>query len=266
VLTQRLKHWASLALDSSYRAKRNETVRLQSLPKHAPDATSLLGQNIKILDAESFLYTYGEIFEREIYRFQTAKTAPVIIDCGANIGLATIYFKRLYPQSVIIAFEPDPQIFEVLSNNCRVFSTTGVELINKGLWNKEAVVSFKREGSEAGRISNNGGFQSRVINISTVSLRDYLKKPVDFLKMDIEGAETEVLNDCADLLGKVDNIFVEYHSFPNRPQTLHRILEILAASGFRIQVQSVNICPFPYIERPLYFGMDAQLNIFGFRS
>ena len=43
------------------------------------------------------LKTYKEIFVEEIYKFETTKSHPVILDCGANIGISTIYFKTIYP-------------------------------------------------------------------------------------------------------------------------------------------------------------------------
>ena len=217
-----------------------------------------------MLDGESYLYTHSEIFEREIYRFESSSPSPLIIDGGANIGLSVIYFKTLFPQSRVIAFEPDPDIFRVLERNCATFAPDA-ELVAKGLWSRETALSFVQDASEAGHIAYNGTDPSKLITIPTVRLRDYLDQHVDMLKLDIEGAETEVLTDCADKLGNVERIFVEYHSFVGQPQSLHTVTGILAAAGFRVQVQSINVCPHPFIERPVYFGMDMQLNIYGYR-
>ena len=65
-----------------------------------------------------------------------------------------------------------------------------------------------------------------------------MNKHVDFLKLDIEGAETTVIKDCADYLGNVDNIFVEYHSFLSEKQTLDELLNILKKTNFRVQIQT----------------------------
>src|SRR5213078_3291906 len=96
-MATRLKHWAQLATNTEYRRRRNETIRLRNLPEHSPTATDLEGRRIEILDAQSFLYTHGEIFVREIYRFESNNPRPLIIDGGANIGLSVIYFKSLFP-------------------------------------------------------------------------------------------------------------------------------------------------------------------------
>jgi hypothetical protein len=90
---------------------------------------------------------------------------------------------------------------------------------------------------------------------------------VDLLKLDIEGAETDVLLDCASILDRIDRIVVEYHSFVNEPQTLDRLLTLLSRAHFRTYVRSVNAeWPLqPFLDVPVYYGMDLQLYIYAFR-
>jgi precorrin-6B methylase 2 len=88
---------------------------------------------LKLVDSESFLTTYIELFENQIYKFNSSQKDLLILDCGANIGLSVIYFKRLYPNSKIIAFEADPNIFNVLQENVKSFNFKNVELINKAV-------------------------------------------------------------------------------------------------------------------------------------
>lgn len=68
--------------------------------------------------------------------------------------------------------------------------------------------------------------------VPTVRLRDYLTEPVDFLKMNIEGAEREVLADCGDRLRQVREMVIEYHHWFGLPRTLHHIQEMLNRLGF----------------------------------
>jgi hypothetical protein len=75
-----------------------------------------------------------------------------------------------------------------------------------------------------------------------------------------------VLTDCTEHLGKVRNIFVEYHSFASEPQSLDEILEVLIASDFRIQIHTQFSSPQPLVHRDTQLGMDLQLNIFGYRE
>lgn len=59
---------------------------------------------LNLPDAPSFVYQFKEIFFDEIYKFKTQKNNPIIIDCGANAGISILYFKKLYPNSEIIAY------------------------------------------------------------------------------------------------------------------------------------------------------------------
>jgi FkbM family methyltransferase len=245
---------------------RREKKRVLKLPRYIQGDFMLFNKSVKFCDSISFLPMMEEIFERQIYNFKTTSPKPYIIDCGANIGLSILYFKYLYPYSKILAFEPDPDIFEILKFNIKQFDFSDVELLVKGVWNSKTQLNFFAEGADAGRISTERDSDKLKI-VETVRLRDYLNKHVDFLKIDIEGAETIVLKDCADLLTNVDKIFVEYHSFVNQEQCLHDILKILSESGFRYYIQNNGAnSQSPYLHIDTYLGMDNQLNIFGYRT
>jgi hypothetical protein len=98
-----------------------------------------------------------------------------------------------------------------------------------------------------------------------VRLRDFLDSPVDLLKLDIEGAGTDVLLDCANRLTDVGAVFVEYHSFAGSEQRLDVLLSSLKSAGFRVLIQTEMCPPQPLIERRNYLGIDLQWNVFGVR-
>ncbi|MBB05374.1 MAG: FkbM family methyltransferase [Pseudooceanicola sp.] len=209
-----------------------------------------------------------EIFEQHIYKFKTKKNEPYIIDGGANIGLATIYLKLLYPSSNILAFEPDAEIFNILKKNIESYALKSVELIQKGIWKEDTTIQFKSEGADAGLIASLDKTVAATNSISVLSLKPYLNRTVDFLKLDIEGAETEVLKDIENDLGKVERIFVEYHSFVGQPQTLNVIIDILTKAKFRIymSIPGNNSLNSPLMGLGSYCNMDFQLNIFGYKE
>lgn len=260
-----IKHLGKLLLRAEYRKRYFELRRLQKMPRYKQTSTTLLGSEIELVDAVSFLFMYAEIFEQQIYKFKAKNIEPIIIDCGANIGLSVIFFKQLYPNSHITAFEPDSQVYDILEKNIQKFNFSNVKLIKKALWSSTNTLDFMAEGADGGRIiylqSNQDKYQ-----VSTTRLRKYLNQPVDLLKIDIEGAETEVIKDCQDLLINVDNLFVEYHSFVKYPQTLHTLVNILHETGFRLHIHPPMTSPQPFYSRNVYLGMDMQLNIFAFRE
>jgi FkbM family methyltransferase len=229
-----------------------------------PIETMVFGKLFTAPDAAAFLVQYHEIIDRQLYRFETETVSPLIIDAGANAGVSVVYFKRLYPSSRVIAFEPDKHIFEMLKCNVERAGLGNVELINKAVWNRDGFLPFYSEGRDAGRLVVTG--DPITYSVETVSLRKYLNQPVALLKLDIEGAEVGVIDDVSDLLECVEVMFVEYHSFHGRPQTLSRILSALEAQGFRVYVEPDSRIHQPFLDRKVNRGMDIQLNVFAFRD
>lgn len=263
-------HWGKCLLDPDYRRRARHLARLRRVPRYQATVTEIFGEPVEVVDSASFLWMYREIFQDEIYRFRARTEEPYVVDCGANIGLSVLYFKRLYPRARVVAFEPDEKIFGVLERNVEGQGYGGgVELHRRAVWTSETTLSFWSEGADGGRLSGEGEGDAPAggrVEVPTARLRDFLDRPVDFLKVDIEGAETEVLEDCADRLDRVENLFVEYHSFAARPQTLHRLTGLLAGAGFRLHIQPVLPSPRPFVERHVEGGMDMQLNLFAFRA
>jgi len=247
-------------------SKSDELYRLRIFPRYTETYTSILGRKLKLVDSASFIFLYDEIFLKEIYKFKTNSLQPYIIDCGANIGLSSIYFKKLYPNAKIVAFEPDSKIFKVLKYNLESFGCSDVKIFERGIWSEETTLEFFSEGADGGRIAVPGNADN-LVEIKTIRLRPFLEEPVDFLKIDIEGAETNVLNDCRDLLSNVQNLFVEYHSFISEKQSLSKILGILSEAGFRTYITSPGFTSRkPFIQRNVSANMDMQLNIYAYRE
>jgi len=218
---------------------------------------------IKITDTFWYLHGLNEIFIEEVYRFQSDTKTPLIIDCGSNIGLSIIYFKSIYPEAKIIGFEPDNIIFKMLESNINQFNLKDVELHQKAVWINDEPLFFKQTGSVGGHIASEES--SNTIKVGTTRLKDLLNKGVDFLKLDIEGAEYKILTDCEVNLKNIKNIFIEYHSFHENEQMIGELLQIIKRAGFKIYIKEAwNNMGNPFIEkRGPYF--DLQLNIFGYR-
>lgn len=213
---------------------------------------------------QEFLHGLRELFVEELYR-QQFPPHPLVIDCGANIGLSIVYIKQLSPDSEIIAFEPDETNFELLSMNMRSFGYNAVTLRKEAVWKADTTLRFSNEGSMSSKITDQGGSATR--DVKAVRLRDFLTKPVDFLKIDIEGAEFEVLMDCAERLQLVRNLFIEYHGVFGQIGELNAILALVTDQGFRYYIKEaapVYAQPFCQVKDPA-IPYDVQLNIFCIR-
>jgi FkbM family methyltransferase len=205
--------------------------KLAGMPRRKSGVVSLGGFKFDYIDAASFLSSYKSIFTDRVYHFISNTECPRILDCGANIGLASIYLRSVFPKAIITAFEPDPIISVLLKKN---LASANVEVIEAAVWNQGGEISFKADGADGGCVAPN----QVGCRVPAIRLADWLHEPVDFLKIDIEGAELPVLRDCRDLLKFVQNIAVEYHEFSNGSQNLDELLRILSENGFRYHLHS----------------------------
>lgn len=243
----------------------DEIEKIKRIPRYIKGTIDLPSHiGFEFIDNLSFVAQYTDFFQNEIYYFKIIdKKNPFIIDAGANIGLAIVYWKSIYPQSKIIGFEPDKEVFKVLQKNISRYKD--VEIYNIGLYSSDSKQPFMREGADAGSIviKNNTNRKSNTM-VEVRKLSAYLNTSIDLLKIDIEGSEFEVLKECADLLANVDRIFVEYHSFLGEEQVLPELLQILKKAGFRLKLQNLEIDKKkPFEKENNYMSMDFQINIFG---
>ncbi|MHB1523828.1 MAG: FkbM family methyltransferase [Candidatus Dormibacteria bacterium] len=238
-----------------------ELSRLRALPHGVQTTTSLLDPPLTLVDGASFVAQYHDIYIRECYDFPSRRLGPTIIDGGANIGAATIWWRARWPKARVIAFEPDPQIYEVLCHNTRFLD--GVELHQCALTGGGSP-GFWAEGTDAGRLEPGAVADHSLVAVPTMPLSDVLRDlpRVDLLKLDIEGAETEALEAAEGQLVKVDHLFVEYHSFVDRGQTLGRLVGLLERQGFRYYLESASGRVRPFRGVPVDRGIDLQCNLF----
>jgi FkbM family methyltransferase len=183
-----------------------------------------------------------EILMDQEYYFDTDAKKPFIIDAGANFGMSSVYFKELYPDAEVIAFEPVPFLHDLATKNIADNNLGNVTVLKKGLAAKAGTATFFMSGdySMAGSLTERRkAFGDKVdeLTIETVPLADYLDREVDFLKLDIEGAEGEVLLAAGDKLAKVGQMCVEWHLGANASGVaLDAILSLLTRNGFRYQI------------------------------
>ena len=91
------------------------------------------------------------------------------------------------------------------------------------------------------------------------------EEKIDMLKMDIEGAENDLIPHIATAMHKIDKMFIEYHSFNNGEQRLDEILSLLRQHKFRYYIRHVNDRKMPFIDMAGEKDMDMQLNIFAYK-
>ncbi|MFM7022689.1 MAG: FkbM family methyltransferase [Flavobacteriales bacterium] len=219
------------------------------------------GRTFVVADFKSFFWQYKQIYVDKCYSFNTTQKNPIILDCGANVGLSALFFSQYYPSAKIVAYEADAGIYKCLSTNLQRNGATSVQALQKAVWINNDGISFLSEGADGGAIGSEG------TKVESVALKDEISKyeNIALLKMDIEGAEVEVIRSVKEVLHKCENVFIEYHSFAGKEQHLHELLSILASNGFRYYLKEEVVLAQPFVTRGNPGPMDMQINIFAYK-
>ncbi len=231
--------------------KRNSMIKEENLNSVNSEPLQLMraqGIDIYYGNALSAKEIYDEVFIQKIYNFDTNKEKPIIIDAGSNIGIATLFFKNKYPLSKVICFEPDPNAFLILQKNISVNNLKNVVAINTALSRNNGVTPFYGEvsgvaaDSRGNSIMNAWGTQretSAKILVNSQRLSDYIQEEIDFLKIDIEGAEQQVLEELGNKLRFIKEMVIEVHEIEAAyfDNSLEKIKSILNHYNFRITTQ-----------------------------
>jgi FkbM family methyltransferase len=180
---------------------------------HAPEGSIFLRLKTSDLNA------YYKVILNEDYDFPLAQEPKVIVDAGANLGFASIYFARKYPSARIFAIEPERSNFELLQKNVRGFKN--IVPIRGALWNEDGKMDLvdPGQGHWAFQIADQNAPGSRPIKkvetvptftVSTL-MRNYQIESIDVFKIDIEGAEKELFEFAAEWIERVGSIMIELH-------------------------------------------------------
>ena len=205
---------------------------LRTKPRNKVGSIKFLGYTVAYPDAASFVNEYNDIFINRIYDFIADNDTPFIIDAGACIGMSTLFWKLKYPAANIIAFEPDPAIYQILQQNLDANNIDQIKLVKSGLGLVDEIKRFYPDGSDGGSFHTQLG-EGPSIELKIERLSNYITQPVDLLKMNIEGAEAEVIQEIEPVLHLVKEIIFEYHAFSHLPQNLGKILTTLDRAGFK---------------------------------
>ena len=117
-----------------------------------PDRFACWTTSCSTPDLLSFCPQWHDIFVDGALEFRADSAAPRILDCGGNVGLASLFFKRRFPAARITAYEADPALFEILQAQPRRQRRRDVETVHAALWTANGRVTFRAEGSDSGMI------------------------------------------------------------------------------------------------------------------
>jgi FkbM family methyltransferase len=162
----------------------------------------------------SDLYTFWQLFINNEYGFPIRDKPNLIIDGGANVGYAAVFFANRFPEAKIIAIEPEQTNFELLKEN--TIDYQNILLRNSGIWNKNTYLKIhdlgvRKDAFMVEEVDREEQGSFKAVTVGEV-LRESGYDEIDILKLDIEGAEKEVFSDnYEEWLGRVNILIIELH-------------------------------------------------------
>jgi len=158
---------------------------------------------------------FRQVFVNWVYRNPVAEELPprVIVDVGAHIGIASVFFASRFPAAKVVAVEPDEDNFRLLVENTRLYGN--IVPLHAALWYEDSqlYVEASEEGSWASRVNTEGrGKPVQGLTLKTLLASQGLEK-VDILKLDVEGAEKEIFERDPQVLVNVRALYVELHDY-----------------------------------------------------
>ena len=238
-----VKWWPEIGLQSALRLR--GIVMPRNLPQARDDAELVLrrppGARVQLRAEGTDVYTFVSIFGDGLYDQVVARLGRCrsILDLGANVGFATLRFAALLPGCHIVAVEPSESNFAQLCRNVQVLVRSGAcQPLRAAVWcaDTDLVIDNPGEGCTSFRVraatARDAG-DSMVPGKTMASLLDATGfDHVDLVKMDIEGAETNVFQGDLAWLDRVRALAIEFHG---NSRDDSRFDNIMNQRGFRVQ-------------------------------
>lgn len=183
-------------------------------------------------------WVYKEIFVEECYRWWKEAKPNTIVDLGANIGLASMYYRAQYPEAKIVCVEASPVTAQKLKQNLQRDGRIRIESVavagsagHVEMWidaNSAAQLNSSITGRDTGAAYSN--FHSVVVEAKT--LDSLIPEHVDLMKVDIEGSEYDVLRAACVQPERVAAIVVEVHDLDKRQADFELLRTELSHRGY----------------------------------
>jgi FkbM family methyltransferase len=192
------------------------------------------------------------IREDEIIEHFTPKRGDIVVDIGAHIGHYTIIAsKRVGANGKVVAIEASPSNFEILNRNIKLNQLANIISLNHVVYSKETKLKLYLPGEESGHtiyntvISDRARNEDKFVEVNANTL-DYLlqskgikQEQINWIKIDVEGAEFEVLKGAANILSNSKDIaiLIEIHNLRDSTNLYRPIVEFLNLYNFKIEFE-----------------------------
>jgi FkbM family methyltransferase len=177
-------------------------------------------------------------FRKYDYFGYRAATGDVVVDIGANIGTFSLYAAKVCGASRVVSFEPFPDNYRMLSKNVEWNHLQVVTCVNQAVAGSRGIRSLRLDPTDSGSHSLISGSSERTVEVDCCTLEDVFQRfslsRIDYLKLDCEGAEYEILENSTLRLKQVGRISMETHTTPDR--TAEDLVKLLRNNGFEVRL------------------------------
>ena len=181
-----------------------------------------------------------EVWLKNIYDRHNIKVekGDTVIDIGGHIGIFSVYAAHLSETGKVHAFEPFIENFTRLENHKQINAKENLFVYHKGIAAADGkqLLNLSPDDNTGGHSIHLKTQSERKIEIETINLPSFCEREkinsIDFLKLDCEGAEFEIIRSCESILPRVKKIVMECHPFANN--TADEMVTLLQKSGFHV--------------------------------
>ena len=181
-----------------------------------------------------------EVWIRKIYDQFGIKVeeGDTVIDIGAHVGIFSIYAAELSKSGKVYAFEPFLENFSMLQKHKTLNNKTNLLIYNLGVTGTKGkrILNLSTDNNTGGHSLHLKSNSENKIEIETIILSEFCNQmeidKIDFLKLDCEGAEFEILMAEQSLLDRVQKVILECHPFENN--TVSSMIKLLENKGFKV--------------------------------
>ncbi|MGA0560257.1 FkbM family methyltransferase [Larkinella sp. VNQ87] len=192
----------------------------------------------------SDIRTFWQVMLSKEYEISLDFVPKVIIDCGANVGLSSLFFISKYPNCKIIAIEPEDSNFAILKENLKSYPNAIPEKC--GIWNRvtNLVVSDEYNLGKWG-FTVKEATEEMASTVSAITLADVMNRynieQIDILKIDIEGSETALFSSNYEYwLSRTRVLIIELHDWLKRGSS-RSVLKAITRYDFSVIIQGENL-------------------------
>jgi|GEM_PF-5589233 len=165
-----------------------------------------------------------EHFLRDEYRLMQLRKGAVVIDVGAQIGVSALICSKRRSAKQVICFEPSSDNFKLLQKNIAINSCRGVQLHRVALSDKTGTAALHLRGTATHSLKDSWpGYGCETVAMDVLDNYTFDLKKIDLIKIDVEGAEADVLRGSSKTLTKTDRVIVEVDK--NSSEVVCKILD-----------------------------------------